>query len=72
MERLDETLIEGLQVLKNDFGVTYTHIARQLDLTPSSVIRFTHGDTNVLGYEKKMELLKLLNEYLNKLMSKSD
>lgn len=72
MALLDETLIEGLQILKNDFGVTYTHIAKQIGVSTSILTRFKDGDTNVLGYEKKMELLKWLNEYLDRLTAKGD
>lgn len=63
LSELDRRIIKGLKHVKEEVGVTYTHIGKLLGTSPASLTRFNNGEVQVLGFDKKIELMTIINQY---------
>lgn len=60
----DEQLIQEINFLKNELGVSYKQIAKLVGITQQTLYKFLTGEApSCIGYEKKEQLKRVINNY---------
>jgi predicted transcriptional regulator len=60
----DEQLIQEINFLKNELGVSYKQIAKLVGITQQTLYKFLTGEApSCIGYEKKERLKRVINNY---------
>lgn len=62
---LEKVALE-VEKLNSSYGVSYSHIARQLGVSPTAIMLFKQGVFSALGEQKQYELKKLVDRFFNR------
>jgi predicted transcriptional regulator len=63
MNQSDQFLIDGLNYLKDEIGVSFTKIAELMDCSLTALSQLKSGKTDVFGFAKKQKLRKIIDNY---------